>query len=200
MLGLPSLLPLLVLGIRWPSYFGDPSKLGVTLTTLIFHIFHAFLLLLCIWVALDPQVSPRHLAPGIPMLTLYYLGALSVGYFSGYFLLVFRTRSGPRARPAPLLRLLNSATTAAVWLLLLTVTTLLLYRNLPQIRIANGPLLKQYASLQIHNLPHTNSVVLSDDPRALVPHPGGCQPGGLQQILSVPGHRLPARTRLSSLP
>ncbi len=166
-LGLPSLLPVLVMGIRWPSYFGDPSKLGVALTTLIFHLFHAFLLFICTWVALDPQVSPRHLLPGIPMLTLYYLGALSVGYYSGYFLLVFRPRPGSRQRPSPLSRLINTASTGAVWLLLFTATALLVYRNLPEIRLTNGPLLRQFASLQTHTLPTRNAVLLSDEPRTL---------------------------------
>ena len=77
-LALPSLLPLLVISIRWPSYFGDPSKLGVALTTSIFHLFHGLLLVVCLWVALDPRFSPRHQpilnSAGLPGLPFYYLG------------------------------------------------------------------------------------------------------------------------------
>src|SRR5206468_511908 len=90
-LALPSLLPLLALGIRWPAYFGDPSKLGVSLATSVFHVLHALMLVVCTCVAFDPQFSPRNynpaLLPGnILLLPFYYLGALCAGYFVGYFL------------------------------------------------------------------------------------------------------------------
>src|SRR5437667_4685124 len=38
LLGLTSLVPLFIIGIRWASYFGDTSKLGVALATLMFHV------------------------------------------------------------------------------------------------------------------------------------------------------------------
>ncbi len=106
-----SLLPVLVMAIRWKSSFGDNSKIGLALTSFMFHAIHAILLFVCVWVAFDPPFSPRHLDilrryffP--PFLTFYYLGALSVGYFRGYFLLVFgkpviertRDRSQERSR------------------------------------------------------------------------------------------------------
>ena len=102
-LGLPSLLPLLAISIRWPSFMGDISKLGVALANLAFHIIYGVLLAVCLWVALDPQFSPRHYQPalgnyGIYLLTFYYLGALSIGYFIGYFLLVFGVTPSGRQR------------------------------------------------------------------------------------------------------
>jgi len=59
------------------------------LTSFLFHLVCAAFLIFCIWMAFDPPFSPRHLNLGTPLLTFYYLGALSIGYFSGYFLLVF---------------------------------------------------------------------------------------------------------------
>jgi tetratricopeptide (TPR) repeat protein len=167
-LGLFSLLPLLVMSIRWPSYFGDPSKLGVTLATLIFHFFHGVLLIVCFWVALDPRFSPRHhallSAYGIPGLTLYYLAALGIGYFSGYFLLVFGAKPLP-PRPEPAyLQPINAVVTALIWVLLVLAPATLLYRNLSQIRITNGPMLKRFASSLSQSLPAKATVVLSDDP------------------------------------
>ena len=170
-LTLPSLLPVLIMGIRWPSYFGDPSKLGVALTTLIFHIFHAFLLVFCIWVALDTKFSPRAVLPGLPLLTFGFLGALSVGYYSGYFLLVFRSRPpiGVRPRPTPLLlRLVHTAVCTAVCLLVVLVPALLVYRNLPPIRLTNGSALKRFVAAQAEALPAKNTVVLSDDSTLLL--------------------------------
>jgi len=163
-LALPSLLPVLAMGVRWPAYFGDPSKLGIALATLFFHLFHGALLLLCAWVALDPLFSPRNYAPWLTLLPLYYLGALSLGYFSGYFLLVFGAKAAGRPRPEqPYVRWLKPAAVGLVWLLLLVLPAGLVYRNWPQLRTANGPMLKQYISLVRERLPEHGAIVLSDD-------------------------------------
>jgi len=173
-LGLPSLLPVLAMAIRWPSYFGDISKLGVSLATWMFHVLHAVLLLVCVWVALDPQFSPRHYVPafaasGIYLLPLYYLGALSVGYYSGYFLLVFGVKPVGRSRFAPMSPpLVNGVALGLVWLLLILAPLLLVIRNYPQIRQTNGPMLKRFAGLMAASLPPKDACVLSDDPARLM--------------------------------
>jgi hypothetical protein len=97
LLSLTSLLPVFVLAIRWKSGFGDSSQIGSTLASVMFHLIHAVFLGLCVWVAFDPPFSPRHLGLGIPFLTFYYLGALSAGYYGGYFLLVFRKEANTRS-------------------------------------------------------------------------------------------------------
>ena len=58
LLALTSLIPLLVIGIRWPSNFGDPSRMGSAVTAWMFHFAHAALLGLCLWVAFDPVCIP----------------------------------------------------------------------------------------------------------------------------------------------
>lgn len=168
LLSLTSLLPVFILAIRWASYFGDSSRLGVALATFMFHVVHALFLAACIWVALDPPLSPRNKGFGVPFLTFYYLGALSVGYFSGYFLLVFGGQPSPPKRVPVLLRLINGAVVLAVWGLLLLAPTLLVYRNLPQILVTNGPIYRQFATLLAQGLPPQGAVVLSDDPRRLM--------------------------------
>ena len=173
-LGLPSLLPVLAMAIRWPSYFGDISKLGMSLATWMFHVLHAAFLLLCFWVALDPQFSPRHYQPafssyGILLLPFYFLGALSVGYYSGYFLLVFGVKPVGRSKFAPVSPpIISNTVLACVWLLLIAAPVLLAWRNLPQIRLTNGPMLRQYATLLAASLPSKGAVVLSDDPARLM--------------------------------
>jgi len=170
---LPSFLPVLALGIRWPAYFGDPSKLGIALATVFFHVFHAALLLLCAWVALDPMFSPRNYLPelknyGLLLLPLYYLGALSIGYYSGYFLLVFGARPYGRARPTPAyVEWLKPIVIGLVSLLLLVVPAGLIYRNWDQVRRTNGPILKQYTALLREHLPEQGAVLMSDDPGKL---------------------------------
>ncbi len=173
-LALPSLLPVLALSIRLPSFMGDISKIGLSLTNLGFHLLHAALFLVCLWVVLDPQFSPRHYQPqlgdyGIFLLPFYYLGALSVGYFIGYFLLVFGVIPSGRQRfrktyPA----FVNNSVVFITWSLSLIVPLLLLARNFHQIRLTNGPQLRQYASLVTEKLPLANACLLSDDPRKLL--------------------------------
>src|SRR5207249_4020335 len=110
LLGVTSLLPIFVISIRWASYFGDTSRLGVALTNLIFRVVHWLFLVVCVWVALDPQFSPRFnfLSKwfGIPFLTLSFLGALSIGYFTGYFLLLFRGKALNYSRAPGMIRTL----------------------------------------------------------------------------------------------
>jgi predicted Zn-dependent protease len=172
-LGLPSLLPVLALSIRWPSFMGDISKVGLTLANLAFHVIHAVLLIVCLWVALDPQFSPRNYQPllgnyGILLLPFYYLGALSIGYFTGYFLLVFGvTLSGRQRFRKTYPSFINYAVVAVVCALALLTPLLMVWRNLPQIRLTNGSQLREYSTLAQEKLP-PSGIVLSDDPRRLL--------------------------------
>jgi tetratricopeptide (TPR) repeat protein len=173
-LGLPSLLPLLVLSVRWPSFMGDINKIGVALTNLAFDVIHGVLLIVCLWVALGPQFSPRHYQPllanyGILLLPFYYLGALSVGYFTGYFLLVFGvTPSGRQRFRKSYPSFVNYTVVGVVYALVLLTAVLLVWRNLPQVRLTNGPQIREYASLAQEKLPPNGGFVFSDDPRRLL--------------------------------
>ena len=192
LLALTSLVPVFVISIRWASYFGDNSKLGIALATFMFHVVHGLFLVACIWVALDPPFSPRNKGFGVPFLTFYYLGALTVGYCSGYFLLLFGERPIAHAVQPPLVRLINSAVTGAIWLLLLLTPAALIYRNLPQIRITNGPMLKHYAALLAQSLPPQRAVLLSDDSRrSLLLHAYTAQTGTGKDYLFLDTPALP---------
>ena len=169
-----SLLPLLVMGFRWKSSFGDNSKLGLALTSFMFHVIHAILLFLCVWVAFDPAFSPRHLGLGLPFLTFYYLGALSAGYFTSYFLLVFGKPPGgrsqnrsdrprrPRLDPLPAV---NRLVFVGVCVFAAFASVAIIYKNLPQIRSVNDDTFKNFALLSAENLPQSGAICLSDDSR-----------------------------------
>jgi tetratricopeptide (TPR) repeat protein len=165
-LGLSSLLPVLVMSVRWPAYFGDPSRIGVAITTFILQIAHAALFFLCLWVALGSQLSPKHRV-GLPLLTLYYFGALSIGYFTGYFLLVFNPPAERSRRTPGYLSAINSVVQAAVWVIALVVPALLIQRNLPRIRELNGPAMEKFASTLAHGVPKGKTALFSDDPKRL---------------------------------
>lgn len=161
LLSLTSFLPLIILSIRWASYFGDSSKLGKELATWMFHVVHGAFLLACTWAAFDPPFSGRQKL-GTASLPFYYLGALSVGYFAGYFLLVFRPKQGRFHRRSPTLNLANRVATVMLFVLLILVPVGLISKNLPEIRTANGPMVKQYAAAQVAGLPRSG-IILSDD-------------------------------------
>jgi tetratricopeptide (TPR) repeat protein len=166
LMSLSSLAPLLMLSIRWHSTFGDTSQMGRALASLMFHFVHAVFLLVCVWVAFDPPFSPR--GKGFD-LTLYYLSALSVGYYSGYFLLVFRRELGTRfqMRGAPTFNFLNFLAVVVIWLLFVSAAAGLVYKNAPLVRGDNNDMLRRYASLEADNLPRSGGLLLSDDWRYL---------------------------------
>jgi len=167
LLSLTSILPVFVIGIRWPSYFGDPSPIGTFLATSTFHFVHGLFLVACLWVSLDSPFSPRHFG-GLPFLTFYFLGALSIGYFSGYFLLVFGSRvAKSRERVHPVVLAVNRAVVAGVWFLVIAVPSLLVYRNLPRIQSDRASVFARYFSRIEAALPSEGAVVLSDDPNML---------------------------------
>jgi tetratricopeptide (TPR) repeat protein len=166
LMSLSSLAPVLIMSIRWHSSFGDTSQMGRALASLMFHFAHAVFLFVCIWVAFDPPFSPREKGFG---LTLYYLSALSVGYYSGYFLLVFRREIGTRfqVRGAPPINFLNFLAVVAIWLLFISAAAGLIYKNAPLVRAANTDMLGRCASLTADHLPQAGGVLLSDDSRYL---------------------------------
>jgi tetratricopeptide (TPR) repeat protein len=161
---LTSLLPVFVMAIRWGASFGDDSRLGTALATFMFHIFHAIILFACVWVTFDPPFSPRYQAFGFPALTFYYLVALSVGYYSGYFLLVFGKDAVSRfqtPQPSPF-RFLKLPVVAAVFALAALAAIGLIDKNEPQIKEVNGGTLQKYAALVEENLPREGGILLCD--------------------------------------
>jgi tetratricopeptide (TPR) repeat protein len=174
LLSLTSLLPVLVMAIRWNS-FGD-TKQGMALANFMIHLVQAFFLVICVWVAFDPPFGPRNLVPrllgfSLPFLTFYYLGALSVGYFTGYFLLVFGKELSARRqwqKISPPQKFAGLLVVAAICVFAILATAGLLYRNIPQIRAANDDTLRQFTSLTLENLPLTGGILLCDDPQRLI--------------------------------
>jgi tetratricopeptide (TPR) repeat protein len=166
LMSLSSLAPLLMLAIRWPASFGDASHIGRALTTLMFHSVHAVFLLICTWVAFDPPFSPREKGFG---LTLYYLSALSVGYYSGYFLLVFRNELGTRFQQLgkSQFNFLNFLAVVGVWLLFVLAGAGLIYKNASLIRQVNNHTFERYTSLVVENLPRAGGILLSDETQRL---------------------------------
>jgi tetratricopeptide (TPR) repeat protein len=171
LLSLTSLLPVFVLAIRWKSSFGDRSRIGAVLASFMFHLAHAVILIVCVWVVFDPPFSPRSLGFGLPCLTFYYLTALSVGYYSGYFLLVFGKEPGSRLLLPTLspVQFLNPLILGGVWVLSILAGAGLLYKNLPRICATNDDTFQRYASLVEENLPRQGGLLLCDPDSSGIP-------------------------------
>lgn len=169
MAGVVSLLSLLIIGIRWPSSMGDVSPAGFVVMNLLMYVVHGTLFALCLYAALDPAWSPRSLSEtrhiGVSFMTYYYFAAVAIGYFCGYFLLLFDFLADRgRERVQFLRQLANIVVTLAVWTVALAAPAALVYKNLPRILMRNSHELESYAKRLADSLPATGCVVLSDDP------------------------------------
>jgi tetratricopeptide (TPR) repeat protein len=177
--GLTSVLPVIVIGVRWPSSLGDTSIIGALLSQFMFRVVHLLFLAACLWVMFDPPFSPRELGYGLPFLPFYYLGALSIGYFSGYFLLLGSPeRERHRHRVSPTNILMHRLLFGAVWIALVAVPAGLIHQNLDQVRLNSGHTLKQLGRQLLQSLPARPTLVLSDEPLPLLLFQAACGESG----------------------
>ena len=165
-LALTSIVPVMAIGVRWPSSYGDTSAAGAMLTNFMFRLIHLVFLGACLWVAFDPPFSPRVRGLGIPFLSFYYLGSLAVGYYSGYALLVFndaavRSRSR-RNRSDGGGKLIGMFSQGLILLAAVAVPAGLIVKNYPSIRLTNSDLLPRFASAMLSGIPKEKSFLITD--------------------------------------
>src|ERR1051325_2002355 len=129
-LSLTSIVPVIILGIKFPAGFGDISGAGSNITSFMFRLVHIVFAAACIWVAFDSKVSPRALGmffpPAlralVPFLTFYYLGALAAGYYVGYLMLVTSEAPKRHLRPSSSIgKLLAPIVHGLAWILVIVV-------------------------------------------------------------------------------
>lgn len=168
LLSFTSVVPALLMGIRWASVATDTSAAGAAVTGLLLRAVQAVLLLACLSVFFDPKWSGRSLGFGFALLPLYYLAALSVGYFTGYFMLL-ATPSG-RSRSQSAGRGETSGGLAGILALavLIGTTGALAYRNYPAVAAADGRALGEMADRMIASLPPQGAYVVGDMPPDLL--------------------------------
>ena len=173
LLAASSLFPVILMSIRWGAFAGGSGPARFDLASFILYIAHAFLLMICLWAVFDPPFAPRHIAHqlglSVAFLPLYYLTALSIGYYSGFFLLLFGPLALERTdRRATVRPLLCQVVPPLVYALVGLTLAGLLLKNGPAIRAANAPHLDRYARLVVEALPPGGAIVLSDDPARLM--------------------------------
>jgi tetratricopeptide (TPR) repeat protein len=163
-LALMMIAPLVGAGIRWPS------RMGAGLDTLAANVAWQVLALawfgLCIAVAFDVKFSPRQLGYGVPLLTFSFCASLAVGYFAGYYLLVWTGR--PDSRHAYGIRSGTVALSRLAGLSVLALTLLvpvgLVARNWRVVVADNGPALREYVLTMLAPLHRAPGLVFAEDP------------------------------------
>jgi tetratricopeptide (TPR) repeat protein len=165
-----TILPLIFASVRWPSFEGEVSAAGGKLTHIMFQALHAVFLLFALAIFFDFQYSPSVRMNEMPntFLTFYYVAALCIGYFAGYFLLVFGRRPQQlRIRVGSAMKFFNRTIVVAVWILALGAPIALAIQNYPHLKAATSPVLSQFSDAVVDTLPRENAIVLSDDPGRL---------------------------------
>ena len=173
-ISLTSFLPVFLLSIRWPESFGDSSRIGIALSNFLFHLINTLVLGVCLWIMFDPPFSPRYLSLfGTPGLTFYFLSALSIGYYSGYLLLVFGRWMGrpldpnsPSLKRTRRVHLEKVVVQKIAVILIVAVSALavagLAYKNAPEVASLNSNILEQYGRLMFKSLPTKSGILLND--------------------------------------
>ena len=178
---MPTILPLVFAGVRWPSFEGEVSAVGNVLTRLMLRLLHLAFLLLALVTFFDLTYSPglRMREMPIGFLTFYYLGALAIGYFTGYLLLIFSRRpTYGWERPSAVRTGFNFLMLAAIGLLAVAAPAWLYYQDYPRIQAGNSPALAQYTDEVLQALPPKGAIILSDDSERLLMIEAACQRRG----------------------
>jgi tetratricopeptide (TPR) repeat protein len=172
---LRSLVPLVFAGIRWPSTEGDLNPGARDLTRGLLRVLHVVFLAVGVMMFFDVRLSasPRNMGMGVMtgvpgFLTFYYLAALSVGYFSGYVLLVFGKDVEYRWGQAKgLMRAVNWAVAGSLWVAAVGLPVVLFIKNYPCIQDFNNPVVAKFGNDMANSLPARPAVVLADEPARL---------------------------------
>ena len=122
--------------------------------------------------AFDHVVSPRKLVNlpqvtgiGAPFLTFYYLGALSIGYFLGYLLLLSGKEEARRwQKPSELAKALNRGLYVGLQLAAVAVIAVLAWRNVGTILANNkNDVTGTYAKWLADSLPADKAILFTDN-------------------------------------
>ena len=215
-----AILPLLLVSIRWPATFGDTNAAASAITTALLRSFgdtnaaasaittallrlvHFLFLAVCVYVAFDHVVSPRKLVNlpqltgiGAPFLTFYYLGALSIGYFLGYLLLLSGKEELRQWRkPSELAKALNRGLHIGLQIAAAGVIAVLAWRNLePMVDHNKNGITSSYTKWLAANLPDDKAILFTDNdmtPQSQLLRAELARSGAGNKMLLVETHQL----------
>jgi tetratricopeptide (TPR) repeat protein len=140
------------------------------LTKFMFRVLHVMFLLLALIMFFNLKFSPSLRLQDAPVgfLTFYYMGALCIGYYSGYILLVFGKNAGQGwENQSTITRAVNMVILGALWLLAIAAPCAALVQNYPGIKAARSTALADYSKEIVRDLPAKPGIILCDDPMRL---------------------------------
>lgn len=171
-----AVLPVFMMGMRFYHFLSGYNRLSYFASAISFQAVYAFFMLVGLWIMLDAPIGPRRLAPGLPTLPLYFLEALSLGFFIGHFLLT----SEPGTEPArkgrmttferrdyqlgKLTRWLKHLVFAGILLLSAGIPATLVSKNLPVLAAMRINPCETYLHQVEHALPPQGAVIIGNDP------------------------------------
>jgi len=176
-----SVMPVLVMGIRFCHFLAGSSRMNTILGTIFFQLSYGFLLLVCLWTMFDSPLSPRRLQLGQVALPMYFLGALSIGYFVGHFLLISGIQPEPsrrrrlssrkerqRKQILRVTRWLKRSALTGMFGVALGVPTVLICKNLPGIALKRSDPCGDYIDQVVKSLPPDGAVIIGTDSSRLL--------------------------------
>jgi tetratricopeptide (TPR) repeat protein len=185
--GVPTLIPLFFAAIRWGSSREDLAAGANSLTRGLLRVLHLVFLAVGVLMFFDVKSipNPRSLGLGVAtgapgFLSFYYLAALTVGYFSGYVLLVFGKDEVSRwARTARITRTTNRAAAGLLWVAAIGLPAMLFYENHQHIRDFSSSAVADFGREMARSMPSQPAVVVADDSARLYLAMGASQSLGL---------------------
>ncbi len=175
-----SVLPVFLIGLRFYHFLSGFNRVNYFLGAVFFQLVYGFFFLMGLWIMLDAPLSPRRLAPAMPTLPLYFLEALSIGFFAGHFLLTSETQPEPIQRLKVseferreqqlrfLTRLLKRLVLAGTLLLAAGIPVTLLCKNLPVLNRQRVDPAAAYIHQMAADLPPAGAVVIGTDAYRLI--------------------------------
>jgi tetratricopeptide (TPR) repeat protein len=183
----PTLIPLLFAAVKWPSSKDDLASGAQSLTRGFVRLLHLVFLAIGVLMFFDiaSLPTPRNMGMGVQQgapgfLSFYFLAALSVGYFSGYVLLVFGKEQISRwRRTTGFPRVINAVVVVLLWVAAIGLPAMLFRGNFQHVRDFNSSVVADFGMELAKGLPSPPAVVLSDDQTRLWLAMGASQKLGL---------------------
>lgn len=161
-LAFSSLVPLLLVSIRWREESSNKKHWDIHWGLLALHVMVAAV---CLLALLGGVIGPAQILPGQPFLTHFFICALTLGCCLNYFvrLLLGRPNGIVKRRRATWERLMRWAVLGLLLLIAAGAVTDQVWRSGPLIRLTNKTLPEDFKRRVLAELPVGPKVVLADD-------------------------------------
>lgn len=191
-----SLIPLFLMGINWVSALHHGGiRPNPTLMAIAIRLMNLLFFALCVAIVFDLPISPRRLTPGFSALEFHFLGALVLGYMTGFLTQVFTVRISERhkryKKPSALFTLSKPFIFTILACGVAAVGVVNPYLNYQDIRSNNGKNLDKLCDNLLRDIESADNskpiALVSDDPVTLfLVEAGLAKKGKKDEYLLIP--------------